>query len=132
MAATSSERFKYWQHWIQYCQVDGSNPYFKTLNKPILQKLKGFAARVRSGFYGQGRQIKTASVQVALSAIGVTLVVECYTFRNPLHGVDGKIFLPLKYLLDAYKQQDPPVLPQLAVPLELVVAAKNLLMEKGT
>ena len=127
MASTSAERFK----WVQYCQVDGTFSYFSWLTRPILQRVKGFAARVRSGFYGHSRQIKTASVQVALSAIGTTLVVEGYTFRNPLHGGDGKLVLPLKYLLDAYKQQDPPVLPQLVVPLELILAARDLLPAKG-
>ena len=103
------------------------NPHFKKLTRPILQRVKGFAARVRSGFYGRGRQIKTASVQVAISSIGTTLVVEGYTFRNLLHGGDGKLVLPLRYLLEAYRQQDPPVLPQLAVSIELIVAVKYIL-----
>ena len=61
----------------------------------------------------------------------MTLVIEGYTIRNPLYGGDGKLVLPLKYLLDAYKQQDPLVLSQLAVPLELILSAQDLLPSRG-
>ena len=33
--------------------------------------------------------------------------------------------------MHAYKQKDPPVLPQLAVPLELIIAARDLLPKRG-
>ena len=131
MAATSTERSKYWQFWIQYCGVDSTSPIFTGLSQPILRRLKGFAARVRTGYYGKGRQIKVATVQVALSAIGTSLVVAGHSIHNPLHDASGKLVLPLRYLLDAYGKRDPPVLPQLAVPLEVIINAQKILPQRG-
>ena len=39
--------------------------------------------------------------------------------------------LPLRYLLDAYGKRDPPVLPQLAVPLEIITQAQKILPTRG-
>jgi hypothetical protein len=50
---------------------------------------------------------------------------------NPLHNHEGKLLLPLNYLIQAYTNQDPPSLPSLAVPVELVEAALNI-HNKGT
>ena len=58
-------------------------------------------------------------------------MVEGHAFCNPLHDANGKLILPLRYLLDAYKQKDPPVLPQLAVPLELIIKSQQMLPPRG-
>ena len=51
--------------------------------------------------------------------------------HNPLHDARGKLVLPLRYLLDAYRKKDPPVRPQLAVPLEVIIQAQKILPQRG-
>ena len=98
----------------------------------IISTVKGFAHRVRIGYYGQGRRVKAGTVQLAISAIGATLVLEEHAIRNPLKELDGKnLILPLRYLLQAYRNTDPAVKKELAVPVELVIEAQQLLKPKS-
>ena len=84
-----------------------------------------------TGYYSKGRQIKVAIVQVTLSAIVISLMVEGYSFHNLLHNNSRKLILLLQYLIDAYRKEDPLVLPQLAVLLEVIKNMQKLLLPKG-
>lgn len=131
MAASTKLRFKLWSHWVTYARTYGIKPYFSKPNEQVVTLLKGFAARVRRGACGNGKRVRAPSVRLALSAIGQTIVLDGQAFTNPLHTPEGKLILPLHYLIQAYTNQDPPSLPSLAVPVELVEAALNL-HRKGT
>ena len=123
MAASTKLRFKLWSHWVIYSRTYGIEPYFDKPSKQVISVLKGFAARVRRGAYGNGKRVRALSVRLALSAIGQTIVLDGQALSNPLHNHEGKLLLPLNYLIQAYTNQDPPSLPSLAVPVELVEAA---------
>ena len=63
-------RQKYWNFWQTYCAQCKTNPYLDSTNK-IEQSilLTGYAARVRTGIYGRGNQVKVQTVTDALSAM---------------------------------------------------------------
>ena len=58
LEATSHGRKKYWDHWQAYTAPMGVDPYLQdTQFSKRIRLLSGFAARVRTGFYGQGKQV---------------------------------------------------------------------------
>ncbi len=71
LEATSHSRKKYWDHWQAYTAPMGVDPYLQgTQFSKQIRLLSGFAAQVRTGFYGQGNQVKNCTVSTALTAIG--------------------------------------------------------------
>jgi hypothetical protein len=81
--------------------------------------LSAFAARVRSGFYGKGHQIKVPSVAEALSAISKT--IQLARKRSPVYREDEKYILPVEKCLEGMRRDDPPAIPQLAVPVTVPI-----------
>ena len=79
--------------------------------------LTAFAARVRTGHYGRGNTVKAASVQEALSAISKT--IELAGKSSPLYKAEKAFKVPVARLLEGYKRQDPPPVPQLALPVKV-------------
>ena len=80
-----------------------------------------FASRVRAGEFGHGREIRVGSVDVALCAVGQTIVLAGYP--DPRRSYGHKEFdLPISLLLKKYKESDAPSVSQLAVPVEVVEA----------
>ena len=122
---TTRDRQKYWKHWCEYSAQCTTDPYLKTLNKcesAIL--LTGFAARVRTGAYGNGNQVKVQSVTTALAAISKTcqLVGE----QSPVYEAEGEYILPIRRLIEGFTRSDPPAIPQMAVPVEVAETAAKL------
>ena len=110
----------------------GCPAYFKQLNKPIIETLKSFAQHVCTGYYGQRRTVKMGTVQLMLSAIRTTLILEGCTAQNLLKDVDGKSFiLSLCYLLQSYSNRDSATKKELTAPLELILSIKALLHHKS-
>ena len=66
----SMNRDKYWSNWSDYYKEYGTEPYLHSVN-PCEQSiiLTAFAARVYTGAYGQGYQVRVQSVTGALTAI---------------------------------------------------------------
>ena len=65
---------RYWPHWAKYAATCGIDPFLQTT--PALERdivVTAFAARVRTGVYGKGAQIRVQGVTDALSAIGTTI-----------------------------------------------------------
>ena len=74
--ATSQRRAAFWRHWTAYCRPLGVDPELQDVRyQERIRLLSGFAARVRTGYYGHGRKVKTATVSSALTAIGQTIAL---------------------------------------------------------
>ena len=98
------------------CQTTPSLANESTLHRAII--LTGFAQRVRKGAYGLGDKIRVQSVNQALAAITATL--ELGGQPSPVLQSEGKYITPLRQQLEGLRRDDPPSIPQLAVPVSLV------------
>ena len=78
----------------------------------------GFAARVRTGYYGYRDQVKVHSVTDALLAISTTF--ELAGQPSPLYKDHNMYNLPIKRCIEGMRRQNPPPIPQLAVPIAVV------------
>jgi hypothetical protein len=70
---TAKRRQKYWEDWRQYCRLWGYSPFLAT-NNPLECSIIAtvFAARARTGYFGNGKTIKVGSVTEALGAISTS------------------------------------------------------------
>jgi hypothetical protein len=76
--------------------------------------LTGFAGRVRTGYYGQGKQIQAGSISSSIMAIGQEIALAMNT--NPTKIVGSNKPLPcLQQMLDGFRKADPPTTKQLPV-----------------
>jgi hypothetical protein len=108
LKATSRGRQKYWNQWQKYMAPMGVDPHLQdTSFSKRVQLLSGFAARVRTGYYGTGNQDKNFTVSSAIMAVGQTIALACDA--NPTKVVGSKCLLPcLQIMLDGYRKVDPP------------------------
>ncbi len=115
LEATSRGREKYWDHWQAYTAPMGVDPYLQdTQFSKQIRLLSGFAVRVRTGFYGQQKQVKNCTVSTTLTAIGQTIALACDS--NPTKVTGSERFLPhLQIMLDGYRKVDPPTKKMLPV-----------------
>ena len=61
--ATTRNREVYWQHWATFASAVGMDPYLLSVPfQDSIQLLTGFAARVRSGYYGRKHQVSACTV----------------------------------------------------------------------
>jgi hypothetical protein len=77
--------------------------------------LMAFAARVRSGHFGKQRKIKAGGVADALAAISTTF--QLAGKPSPIHRSENKYRLSLQRQMESYRREDPPSIPNLAVPV---------------
>ena len=116
VAKTAKDRSKYWNHWQQYaslCKVDPFLSDVSELERDIV--LTAFAARVRTGTYGRGATIKISGVTDALASISKT--IQLAGKPSPLYRAENVYHLPLQRLVEGFRREDPPSIPQLAVPI---------------
>ncbi|KAL7458421.1 hypothetical protein ACHAWC_009998 [Mediolabrus comicus] len=121
LEATTKKRQTYWRHWVQYCLPVGVDPYLSHVTTSFQSKarmLTGFAARVRAGFYGRGREVKADTTSAAITAIGQAVSLE--------HGVDPtkeeastKRLFPLQVMLDGWRKDEPPTTKKLPVEVDV-------------
>jgi hypothetical protein len=129
LEATTRSRKKYWDRWQAYTGPLGVDPYLQdTSFSTRMRTLSGFMARIRTEYYGKGKQVKNCTVSSALTAIGQTIALACNA--NPTKISGSKKLLPrLQIMLDGYGKVDPATtkkLPvQLDVPELLVTTAYN-------
>ena len=119
VAATTKAREKYWQKWCQYAKKVKVDPLLQSTH-PLIRDLvlTAFAARVRTGFYGKGRQIRVQGVTDARSAISKT--IELAGLKSPVYRAHNKYTLPVERCIEGWRRQDPPSVPQLALPISVV------------
>ena len=93
LAATSVAREACWQHWMSYVAPMGFDPYLKsTTFEQRIRYLTGFAQRIRTGYYGRGRQVQAATVTGVITAVGKT--ISMVIGNNPTKLLGSKLFLP--------------------------------------
>ena len=120
--ATSQTRRKYWSHWRRYAKSFRTCAYLdkrRTSYKTKVNVVGGFAARVRTGYFGNNRQVSVATVRTALSAVGKTIAMD--TGRNPLllKGSDSKYLPPLQDALTSWRKNDGPTNKKLPVEVDV-------------
>jgi hypothetical protein len=116
VAKTAKDRSKYWKHWSQYASLCRVDPFLN--NVPAIERdivLTAFAARVRTGAYGRGAKIKVSGVTDALASISKT--IQLAGQPSPLYRAENVYHLPLQRLVEGFRREDPPAVPQLAVPI---------------
>ena len=113
---TTAERGKYWKHWVSYTAKAGVDPFLPPSTVSPLERdiiVGAFAARVRTGHYGLGAQIRVSGVTDALAAISKT--VELAGEQSQLYRKDNKYRLFVERVIEGFRRNDPPSVPQLAV-----------------
>ncbi len=91
------------------------DPYLQDKQFPTkMRALSSFLARVRTGFYGQGKQVKNCTVSSALTAVGQTIVLACNDNPTKIKGSD-KLLPRLQVMLDGYRKEDPATIKKLPV-----------------
>jgi hypothetical protein len=80
----------------------GVDPYLQGTNfQKQIGILSGFAARVRTGYYGNGKEVKKCTVSSAITAVGQMIALACDS--NPTKVVGSERLLPrLQIMLDGY------------------------------
>jgi hypothetical protein len=111
---------RYWKHWKVFVNpFTGVDEMLTGVPDPErIELLTAFAERLRRGHYGNGTRVRAATVQVALHAIGKTFEMDGLT--NPNYRSEGKYWLQIERLIEAYRRQDPPAQHNLAVPVSLI------------
>ncbi len=132
LEATSRGRQKYWTHWQQYVLPVGVDPYLQdTPFSKRIQLLSGFAARVRTGHYGNGRQVKGCTVSSAISAIGQTIALACDSNPTKVTGSE-RLLLRLQIMLDVYRKVDPATQKKLPVQADVPELLIETAYQSGT
>ncbi len=114
-AATTKGRENCWERWAAFCAPLGVDPFLQ--DTPFSERiclLKGFAGRVRTGYYGRGKQVQAGSVSSAITSVGQTIALA--TNSNPTKIVGSEKLLPrLQQMLDGFRKANPPTVKQLPV-----------------
>eukprot|EP00957_Ditylum_brightwellii_P129410 9872345-Ditylum_brightwellii.AAC.1 len=93
--ATTKTREMYWWHRQQYARTWNKDPFLDNaseLEQGII--LSAFAARVQTGVFGRGHQVRVLSVTEALLAISKT--IQLAQKHSPVYREDQKYILPVK------------------------------------
>ena len=76
--------------------------------------LSGFMARVCTGYYGKGKQVKNCTVSSALTAVGQTIALACNDNSTKINR-SNKLLPRLQIMLDGYGKEDPATIKKLPV-----------------
>ena len=116
---TSRKRKTHWKRWVAYVLPLGVDPYLcKTPYTIRVRALSGFAARVRSGIYGRKKQVRAATVNSALTAVGTTISLDRGV--NPTKVDHTNNLLPrLAQMLTGWRKVDPPTMKKLPVAIDI-------------
>ena len=118
---TEKNRKKYFGHWVDYCKKLQIDPLLRQQSDLEICIAMAFAARVRKGSYSYGATVKVGQVSKALAAISKT--IELAGSTSSLYLEKGVFKTPIAWMLEGYRREDSPVVPQLAVPVEVPHAA---------
>jgi hypothetical protein len=113
-------RVRDWQRWTNYCNNQGQeDPFLATRTDAERSAiLVGFAARCRSGLFGKGIRIKSATVAAALRNVGQ--MFELSGWPDPRKPTGGKeLHLTITRQLKSYAHEDPSTESQIALPLKI-------------
>ena len=111
-------REKYWTCWSNYTQAFRKKPYLTDCSETQqIILITAFAARVRTGYYGLGNRVRVKTVTDALSAISKT--IELAGLPSPIYQTEKTYKIPVARLVEGYRREDPPAVPQLALPVSI-------------
>ena len=113
-------RARAWAWWAEYTHANGhSDPFLQTHSPSTqLHVVLAFAAKVRSGDLGKGRQVKLGTVTAAVRYVGQAFQLAGH--RDPRTPQGSKeLHLALSRLFATYKQLDPATQSQIALPVSL-------------
>ena len=79
--------------------------------------ITAFAARVSSGYLCQGYQVQVPTITEPLLAIVNTL--QLAGKQSPIHKTEGIYKILVAWLMEGYHPKDPPIIPQLAIPINV-------------
>ncbi len=115
VVATTKGWETFWTQWSAYVAPMGVDPFVQDTPFTIrVRLLTGFEGCIRTGYYGQGRQIQAGSVSNATTAIGQAIPLAMNT--NPTIIVGSDKLLPcLQQMFDGFRKVDPPTTKQLPV-----------------
>jgi len=120
VAATTTKRELYWANWQAYVKPLGVDPFLQNITHPHkVRTLTGFAGQVRTGYYGQGRQVTAPTVTSALTAIATTISLACGSNPTKMTGAQDKMIPCLTQLLAGFKHTDPPMIKKLPVEIDI-------------
>jgi hypothetical protein len=112
-----------WRNWSRYAQECQIDPWLRLHSKSSQQTyFLAFAARVRSGIFGNAVQVGHQTVEKALRHVAQTLLLAGYDDPRRTYG-SKELDLPFRHLLKAYKNKDPAPQPQLAIPVATIERA---------
>ena len=120
VAETSTKRNILWTHWTNYIRPLGLDPLLQ--NTPYVTQVRaltGFAARVRTGYYGRGRQITAPAVNTAIRAVGTTIALATGSNPTKMRGAQDKLIPRLSQMLDGFGKEDPPTIKKLPIEVDI-------------
>ncbi len=102
--ASTKGRENCWDRWAAYVGPMGVDPYLQETPFTIrVRLLSGFAGRVRTGYYGRGKQVQACSVSSAITAVGQAIALATNTNPTKIVGSD-KLLPRLQQMLDGFRK----------------------------
>jgi hypothetical protein len=113
-------RARAWTSWCKYIAANGLNDPFLQYQTPSsrLHVLLAFAAKIRSGDLGKGKQVKLGTVTSTVRFVGQTFQLAGHSDPRTLPG-SKQLHLALSRLYSAYKHIDPATQSQIALPVAI-------------
>ena len=132
VAATSKARKAYWRKWCLHCQLVQVDPQLQGISfDDKCNTALSFAAAIRTGRYGGGRQVRAGTVSSALAAVNTTIALAID--RQPLKVQGGKEFIPvLAQTLAGWKREDPPTQKKMPVEADVPEFLADVGRQKGS
>jgi hypothetical protein len=111
-------RKTHWRNWCTWCTRFGFDNFLTNVSQPQqAHVLMAFAARVRAGAFGNGRQIGCQAVATTLRHVAQAFVLANYDDPRGKSGPElGLVFTRLYH---SYRNEDPAPRPQLALPISV-------------
>jgi len=117
--ATTKARKTHWRNWRTFITPLGVDPELQGIAfRQRTTILAGFAALVRQGYFGRGKQVQAPTVSSAITAVGkaIALAHEINPTKCPHSGQ----FIPrLQEMFDGWRREDPPTQKKLPVEVDI-------------
>lgn len=120
VAETTAKRNVFWTHWTSYVRPLGLDPFLQgTPYITQVRAISGFAGRVRTGYYGRGRQITAPAVTTAIRAIGTTIALATGVNPTKMKGAQDKLVPRLSQMIEGFHKDDPPTIKKLPIEVDI-------------
>jgi hypothetical protein len=120
METTTKKRKSAWDNWTTYVQPLGLDPLLQNTPYTLqVRAITSFAGRLRTGFYGRGRQITAPAVNSSITAIGTEIALATGTNPTKMNGGHDKLIPRLAQMFAGWKKEDPPTIKKLPVGVDI-------------